>query len=146
MKKTIVFLALMGLVLSCSSDSDGYKSSGNLIDYVQGNWVIKDIITGDGSKVAYINSCSTQKDFIKFDIFRLELHSFNTNCIDQNDFVCNDYFIANGNILVNCNNLVNGIVTRLSANEMQIEYAEIRTFLTGENPNYNTIGVTFVRE
>ncbi len=49
----------MAIVLSCSSDSDGYKSSGELIDYVQGSWVIKDIITADGSKVAYSNGCSS---------------------------------------------------------------------------------------
>jgi hypothetical protein len=135
MKKIIGILFAVGtLFSSCSSDNDN-ENLPLTLDNISGNWYIKAVVNSQDIEVEYLNSCSSKRDYVQFyTYFKMEFHQFYDNCNPQYmGTSCTNYSFLEGNIISNCNNLINGKVKVLKSKEMVIDYEEIRNFGMPDN-------------
>lgn len=147
MKKTILILVITGMMFSsCSSDDDGNLplTLGN----ISGNWKVESVVKPDGTIEPYVNSCNQQSDYIQFyTYYKMEFHQFNTDCEPSYMYeTCTDYYFLEGGIISNCGNLVDGKVTVLKRNKMQIDYEEVRNFPYFDNNLVQVEGIILTRE
>ncbi len=146
MKNAIILLVIIGMVFTSCSKDDEEKYLSVTFDNVKGKWNIKQIIKDDGTKVDYVNKCGNHKDYIVFgDDSSMDFYAHDSNCNITLERSCYMFYI-NYNVLGSCNSLVDGIVTKLTANEMQIEYGELRSFYYGTLYSMGSLGVVLERE
>jgi hypothetical protein len=148
MKKTILILTTIGMLLSSCSSDDGSDNLLLSLNNISGNWYIKSIINSQDIEVEYSNSCSSQRDYIQFYTFyKMEFHQFFSNCNPQSiGTSCTNYYFLEGNIISNCNNLINGKVKVLKTKEMVIDYEEIRNFGMPDNNLTAAKGIILYRD
>lgn len=133
MKKRIFLLLMVGIILSsCSGDSKSATSNDVSLPLtlanINGEWNIKEFILADGTKHAYVNLCSSTKDYIKFyTYYHMEFYTHHNACNPYLAETCTNFYFLDNEVISNCNDLIDGTVTKLTAHEMQIEYSESRT-------------------
>lgn len=131
MKKTLLLVLIGMLFFSCSSDS----SNGNLIvkyENMLGTWNIKELIKTDDTHVAYVNQCGVSKDYIEFLVpreMKFYIYYGDTCTLTGLQEHC-DNFIVNPetNAIQQCNEFLNGHISKLTAHEMQIDFNAPRNF------------------
>lgn len=130
MKKTIL-LALIGMLFSsCSSDSDGNLTVK--YENMLGTWNIKELIKTDDTHVNYVNQCGESKDYIEFLVpreMKFYIYYGDTCTLSDLQEHC-DNFIVNPetNTIQQCNEFLNGHVSKLTEHEMQIDFNTPRNF------------------
>ncbi len=130
MKKTILILAIMGMMFSsCSSDSGG---SGLAVTYenLDGIWYMKEIIKADGSMQAYPNVCDTKRDSVEFSYPRIDYFSHYENCESYLYSNTNSYYLSEGDyrIVTSSSVFIDAKVTELTSQRLRLEYDVIKSF------------------
>lgn len=136
MKKTILILATLFTIVSCSKDEDGEKVLKPTRDTVRGHYYIKEIIKPDGTLETYNNPCSTKKDSISlwmngFSKRVYFIRNYN-NCNYFDDGCSNGQLYPEGEIRF-CNANFSGFITRLTNKTLRLEYPEVKQELWFEN-------------
>lgn len=155
MKKTILAILIILLSYSCSDDGkDEYDLTDDLSylnfqnEKLKGVWYFSKVIKADGSIENYNHICTTNKDYVDFQHYRIRdyYHWDNTDCsFSYNDFSC-DFFSVNSYILTSCNIVVDGNYTYSNSNNtLRVDYATVRTLSNSENNTNNIKGLIFTR-
>ncbi len=154
MKKTIVLFATVLFTLSCSNDVKEYDLLQDMSflnfqnEKLKGVWYFSKVIKSDGSIENYNHICTTNKDYVDFQHFRIRdyYHSDTSDCsFFSNDFVC-DFFNINGYTISSCDDVVDGNYTYSNANNtLRVDYATVRSFPNPDNNMVNVKGLIFTR-
>jgi hypothetical protein len=127
MKKTFLFVAvaLATILWSCSSNDDtAEKQLPFNYETTTGTWYFKSIIKADGTIMDHANYCPKQRDSVVFsEGNRMYLFTHYSCKLFQVDVNCNTLiFNSNTNKISACNDFINGTVSQLTADKMQIDY------------------------
>ena len=128
MKKTIlcIGIALTTILWSCSKDENNSDKQLPLTyENITGVWYFKSVITADGTIIDHKNSCTKQRDSIVFkNTFFVTIFTHYSPCSTyRQDASCATLALDSKNrVIENCIDFVNGTVSKLNENQMQIDY------------------------
>lgn len=126
--KLLSSIGIFALFFSCSNDDDSNLQLS--WETISGDWRIKEVINADGTKVPYINLCSSTPDKVKiYGYPKMEFYYHSPNCFEGIEEQCDDFtFSPENRTIGHCDDLINGEVTTLTRTIMQIDYNEERSF------------------
>ncbi len=145
MKNLVLLITVLLLTIGCSKDdesvSDLEVSKSNLI----GKWYYSEIILEDGSKIAYNEACSSNRDYIEIgESGTIESSVFYANCSIYTQQACSD-FLLNGSQISNCDAKFNGLVSVLTTNNLRIDFETAQNVWFSPNNYGNFKGVILTR-
>ena len=64
MKNLVILITVLFLTIGCSKEDEGASDLEITKNNLKGKWYYSEIILEDGSKIAYSEACSSNRDYI----------------------------------------------------------------------------------
>lgn len=112
------------IIASCSKDDED-KSGQIPVNHenIAGVWYLKGFIKENGTVVNHRNFCNAKRDSIIF--YKSNNMNFFTNygCSLKKESACSNFILDKPNNRISyCNEMFNGLISKLTDKEMQIDY------------------------
>ncbi len=145
MKNLVILITVLFLTIGCSKEDEGASDLEITKNNLKGKWYYSEIILEDGSKIAYSEACSSNRDYIEIEESgTIDSSVFYANCSIYAQQACSD-FLLNGSQISNCDAKYNGVVSVLTTNSLRIDFETAQNVWYSPNNYGNFKGVILTR-